>query len=528
MTLTSFGEQEGSPPSAGAGQLLDRLNAFEQDFPVDQWTIDGIHVWPLVRIHLALEFYRLRLSVATSKPSSERRHGRIARLLARQLRFFRASWNDHEHNLWRLRPTAALFLSDGVSFSKVHGRYYERFCDPIRDYLESLGVESTLLTPTDKFLVPRYSRSAFVQPWLEWAAIRRRLRIARRGTSESLPGYASFEAAANREFAGALPSLPSIRTQVALIEAYARYFETVVDRVRPRACFLVSYYWLVGYGLLLASRRSGIPAIDIQHGATGELHPAYCRWLRVPPGGYGLLPSVFWCWTQTEAEGIERWSSGTQGAHRAIDGGNVFLEMWRADSSYMVAECDEILARKRAALGTPLHVLVTLQASLVTDELVALLSGAIAETSGSVSWWLRLHPGMLEERRHIAQILGGHRNVEIDGATDLPLYALLRQVDVHVTHCSSVVVEAEAFGVCSVVCSPYGIELFPTQARAGTAVYAASVAELKAAVDRQSGKRRPLESVKSAGNRRLEHAFAVLRSELELGFRGDRPEARCA
>ena len=36
---------------------------------------------------------------------------------------------------------------------------------------------------------------------------------------------------------------------------------------------------------------------------------------------------------------------------------------------------------------------------------------------------------------------------EIDAATDLPLYALLRNVDVHVTECSSVVIEAEAFRV---------------------------------------------------------------------------------
>ena len=40
----------------------------------------------------------------------------------------------------------------------------------------------------------------------------------------------------------------------------------------------------------------------------------------------------------------------------------------------------------------------------------------------------------------------------------LPLYALLRAADVHVTYSSSTVVEAEAFGIGSVLLGRYGAE----------------------------------------------------------------------
>lgn len=66
----------------------------------------------------------------------------------------------------------------------------------------------------------------------------------------------------------------------------------------------------------------------------------------------------------------------------------------------------------------------------------------------------------------------GNENFELDMATDAPLYALLRHSDVHVTHSSSTVIEAEVFGVPSVIFSAYGAEFFPEQIAAGWALVA--------------------------------------------------------
>jgi sugar phosphate isomerase/epimerase len=80
----------------------------------------------------------------------------------------------------------------------------------------------------------------------------------------------------------------------------------------------------------------------------------------------------------------------------------------------------------------------------------------IRESPSAWRWWLRLHPCRLHEREEIRSVLTerGLHNVLLDQATDLPLYALLRHMDVHLTEWSSVLLEAESFGVPSVVTHP--------------------------------------------------------------------------
>ena len=83
----------------------------------------------------------------------------------------------------------------------------------------------------------------------------------------------------------------------------------------------------------LSCRRFGIPSIDIQHGVQGDYNAGYGRWLRVPVAGYELLPSIFWCWSKDEADSIEKWSQKVQASHKAIVGGNLFLDLWRVSGS---------------------------------------------------------------------------------------------------------------------------------------------------------------------------------------------------
>ena len=58
----------------------------------------------------------------------------------------------------------------------------------------------------------------------------------------------------------------------------------------------------------------------------------------------------------------------------------------------------------------------------------------------------------------------------LNAATDLPLPAVLRAVDLNLTHCSTTVIEAAAWGIRTVITSTYGAELFEEQIAAGVAV----------------------------------------------------------
>jgi hypothetical protein len=270
----------------------------------------------------------------------------------------------------------------------------------------------------------------------------------------------------------------------------------------------------VGYGLLLACKRKGVPSVDIQHGLQGAMHLAYGGWSKVPSHGYELLPTYFWCWSQDEANVVQKWSAATKGAHQPVVGGNLFLNLWKSNGLSAGRQCDDLVLEKVIALGADRQVLVTLQPGFLTEELVHALVSAMKNTVGSLQWWLRLHPVMLHEREKVKGIFGHLPNVDIDMATDIPLYALLRYMTVHVTHSSSTVLEAHEFGIKSVVCSRYGIEHFPDQQKEGVVIYAEPTEDLLPAIHKQRRLRGPVEQVMTQGSEQVKASEIALRQLL--------------
>jgi hypothetical protein len=485
-------------------ELIDLLNEVEHSLPVDEWTIASVPAWPVLRIQLAMDLFVGEHTVSGALVSSVPRRA-LTEFLHRQLRFASAWRADMAGNERHRGQVDALLLSDGVSFVQLAGRQYERFCDPIRDRLQATGRSSTLLVPGDRFPHPRYSPSRFIQPALDLVRLRNRVAAQFSTPSERLPGFGTLLMKMEKRALPMPVSLDALRRQLRLVAAYARYFEGTLGRVQPRVCFLVSYYWLIGYGLLLACRRLGVPAVDLQHGYQGDLHQSYGRWSKVPEGGYAVLPSWFWCWQRSDVAAIRRWAGGTGGAHRAVAGGNLFLEMWRASVLSVTGPDAEFLER----VSRPV-VLVTLQTGLLTPAFVDLLREAIRRSDGSLAWWLRLHPVMLNERDQVLAHFSELHGVEIDRPTSLPLYALLRHVDVHVTLCSSVVVEAEAFGVRSILCSHLGVEVFASQIARGIAVYADEPADLLDQIRIQMSRRAPAGEVAQEAMRVLDRGHRLV------------------
>jgi hypothetical protein len=492
--------------TTSAAEILDTLNECETALPVDRWRVGGMRVWPLIRVQLGMDLFARAHVQGEPVP---RTAGSPALAFVRsQLGALanKAAW-----------PRAdALFLSDGVSFVQIESGRYERFCDPMRAHLSGDGRASVLLVPGAQQPSEAHGQ-VWIQPALDRIRLRNRLRRAvRRRLPEDLEGFDQLGALLRRRASASLMDVERIRREAGLVLDYASHFRCILDRTRPRACFVVSYYWLLGYGLILACRRAGIPVADIQHGVQGEMHHAYARWARVPAEGYEVLPDVFWCWSEAECEVIRRWAIPAGGAHVPVHGGNLFLEMWRAGEPSAAGSNDALNAALTGKGGWSMVVLVTLQPGLAGPALLRLLHEA-ARSTGSALWLVRLHPAMREARPMVKQVLGGLENVEIDLASDLPLYALLPRTGVHVTHSSSTVLEAGAFGINSVLLSDYGVELFAAECERGVAVRATNAAELIAALERQFRARATPEAVQAEGRRALAAGYRLVDAFLERG-----------
>ena len=110
--------------------VIDEIAAWESRFPVESWTIRGLHVWPLIRVRLG---YRL-VAIGQDRPKRARKAPRPLRLLRERMRGLR----DGPRRL-ELPPSDVLFFSYPTNRLQIGDAWIDRFFDPIADVLEVNG-----------------------------------------------------------------------------------------------------------------------------------------------------------------------------------------------------------------------------------------------------------------------------------------------------------------------------------------------------------------------------------------------------
>jgi hypothetical protein len=473
--------------------LADLLNLAETSAEVRDWRIAGVRVWPMLRVRwffAILSDQYFEKSLVTGRVTSLVRY--LVSVVGAWCRWIRVRWADRRAEADVSRQSDVVFVSDGVSFVNIDGRHYDRFCDPLIELLIERGVSSVMLTAGNRFLAPRHRASKFLQPAIDFAHLRGAVSGSKLISTAVLPGNQQVRDALGGSGVDHASLMPSrVAADVGRVLAVSRVFGALFDRIRPRLVFVVSYYNLDGMALALACRKRGICLVDIQHGVQGVLHPAYGRMPPAPPEGFDLVPHRFWVWSEEEFQAIAQWG-GSDRQHAAVVGGNVWLDHWLRGEGRLARDADARVRELCARTSRVPRVLVTLQWGLSDAEQNDPLAALIRAAGERCVFWIRIHPVMLPERaaieRHYAQFSNAW--VFVAEATDLPLYALLRHADVHLTHSSSTVIEAQLFGVRSVVMSRYGAEIYPRQISDGTArLVEGGTAELFDALLEQAGAR---------------------------------------
>jgi hypothetical protein len=159
------------------------------------------------------------------------------------------------------------------------------------------------------------------------------------------------------------------------------------------------------------------------------------------------------------------------------------------------------------------NILVTLQPWPM--DITGLIADVIKLTPSDWIWWLRLHPQMREQRHYDAleRLFRGAGNVRIREATETPLPALLRYMDLHVTANSSAIFEASQFGVRSIMTDGVLVPTYQTVIDKGMAAFAGTPAEV-AALARSWAVRSRV--AVSAPARHLEEGLAALYAAVGL------------
>jgi hypothetical protein len=195
-------------------------------------------------------------------------------------------------------------------------------------------------------------------------------------------------------------------------------------------------------------------------------HFAYGRWANVPPSGYELIPDRFWCWSDREVAAIAAWTSGTT-HHRAILGGNPFLDVWRTSDDGEVGRAGATQSDRSTT-----NILYTCNRESLLPPIIF---DTIASSPPTWTWWVRAHPGMSrQDRRSVGKQLRRlrPRRIEFERATETPLFSLLKYIDVHVTRASTVVIDAAELGVPSVITHANGMSPYKSEIDRGLATFA--------------------------------------------------------
>jgi hypothetical protein len=517
------------PKSKLAAQIIEldeikrTFEEAERRFPVDCWVVDTLHIWPIVRNDLYLKmfagYFPAGADPVDAPPKIFARAfavlGRFAQVVGDFVRPSRALLAQR----FRVDGCQALLLSDGLSFTSVAGRTFEKFCDPVGQALAAKGKSANLMNPSKDEQRSATTKTVFIRDLLDTARMRSRLKGATglEAMRAELDGYPEFSDWVLRKHALRVISEGDLRTVAQTIQAYASVFERIILRTGARIGFLCAYYCNEGYAFSLACRRRNILAVDIQHGVGDDVHMAYVGWERAPVAGYELIPSAFWCWSENDVAVLSRWTRRHAGYHRPYLGANLLLEAYRsglgdvspeerAQLLELIAACDS--ARRG---GTTTIALVSLQPNYITDpEWRHRLHQMMAAVGDDVVWWMRLHPSMVGSL-DLAESMGpiGLRT-EYRLSSSLPLYLLLQRADVHLTHCSSTVIEAAAFGMHSLLLSQLGADYFSRAILDGKATQVREVQEFSPIFQQAVSSRVPAKIARSEAAERLERAHRTL------------------
>lgn len=398
----------------------------EERFLVSAWSVADVAIWPLARLDLYLDLYWQMHGAQAGKG-----RGKLARAAEHLGRPATNAWRqrgDLSRLLLHPRPADAILLGDGVSADRIGGAWEDRYGEPLLTLLEAEGQSCFQMQAGDMRRAP-WRRPTFAANLVEAAG---QALAGRFHAPPDLPDHRPLMQMLTRRGIAA-PSFDPARLarRAAVLRATAFVFGRILDRVKPRLAFTVTWYAGLGPAFLLACRRRGILSVDLQHCPQEGRHKAY-RWSRLPSDGFALLPAVFWTWDEAEAAHIRDWAKGPW--HRALPGGHP-----RRDALLGAAPPD----------GAEREILVALQTVHGREAVWDALADAIEQAPPDWRWWIRRHPAARpEEDARFGRLLRLRgANIVIEEASSQPLPALLGRMSAVLSLSSGVGAEAAPFGV---------------------------------------------------------------------------------
>ena len=108
------------------------LADLESRFPVDEWRVGGVCLWPLLRIRWLYGEWARHYNAPAAAPSTVANIGaHVKGILSGARAAARTRRDDPRGDDAGMGRRDIVFLSDGLSFARLGEHWVERFCDPL-------------------------------------------------------------------------------------------------------------------------------------------------------------------------------------------------------------------------------------------------------------------------------------------------------------------------------------------------------------------------------------------------------------
>lgn len=443
--------------------IAGKVKEIEALFPVGDWKLNGIHIWPIIRVAIWAELSNQSLNLEQGHSTlSVSLRTKILRVLMIPFIWVYHTYKDFKKSYLRVPKGDILVLGDGVSFVKLNNLYFDKFADSLSSLIQKPNVKVVRLDSSTRYFKPRYSHSFFVQPKFDSLLVKAMVKSKLSKMEVDLPKLNEVREILEEFNLGNLLNIKNLRYEAIRVGLFRKYFDKILRRGRYKAAMVICYYNTYGYGLNLAARNLDIPSFDIQHGVQGANHGAYGSWTNIPSVGYNVLPAYFLNWSQIEKTNIDHWFKHCP-SHSSVVVGNLFLNFWKQGGADLIGDVEVGLAKIKS--NDRPRVLVSLGWDISTEEYIGSTLEAIAKTQQSYLWLVRLHPSMLDEKSIIEKMLldNGIEHYELEVSSHAPLFSILPLIDVHVTHSSTVTIETRWFDKKTIITDEYGWSLLSSQ-----------------------------------------------------------------
>lgn len=435
--------------------IANYVTGLEKQFPVNGWTVGGIHLWPYLRIQLFFFLINELESQEQKKPAAKQAvSGSLpgSKQSSKIKIYVKNVMSAFKFWFWlnNIKQRHYVFVAYDAHRVDYGNKRFNRFFDPlISKYKLANDIALIDYMPNNRELV-NYGEhlidyTSHYAEYIAFSKLAGKIRKKEKVTTQ-LEGYGQFLDFLSRnsvttKFAERYPLKKVIAIAEESIMPYMEYFSTILKKLKPQTVFTLCYYNQQAMIFVAAANRLGIKTVEMQHGPQPCEHLCFGQWSNMPQSGYDFLPRNFWCWDKESESVIKNWAAETK-LYKAVNAGNPWI--------------DYCLEKPKISSDQE-FILYSLQPEPVS--LNELFSSQIINTikASGLLWYLRLHPRMLDKKKEIEAILSANNiSANIDDATNLPLPLLLAKTKLHVTHFSGTAIEASLMKVYSILLSETG------------------------------------------------------------------------